>query len=201
MLLTYYNFTIAQQTATATMINANLRGNRFISKNIKVTDHFANGPPSNTLKIKATLKMLRSLKEIGVEAESLTDDDIQGDYDILKRLACKIRQELMLERQDLRGLSWLKLGEKEPSLKKQLGLNLEKLAFDRGISIHVCEDMWVADRLLFESFRGSMDRKKKTGGKKSLSSNSDNSDSGCNPANASSLPPPPSGAIDHQASK
>ena len=173
------------------MVNANLRGNRFIPKHLPVHNYSGKGTPSNTLKIKAMLKMLKAFKEVGVEVESITDEDIQGEYDVLKKFACKIRQAMLSERQDLQGITWLKLGEKEPSIKKQLTLDLEKLAFNKGIAIYACEDMWAADRLLFESFRGSTERKKSSKQTKNGTNNTDSTDSSSNsnnPASVAALP-------------
>lgn len=139
------------------MVNANLRGERFIKKVLPLAlaiDTKNSGTPSNIARIKAMLKTLKGCEE-GVGPEEIMDDEIQANYDFLKQLARRIHQAFAMDCPELNHLSWSKLGQGHPTIKSQLILDLEKKAFDANIKIHHCEDMWAADRLLFDAFRAS----------------------------------------------
>ncbi|KAL0582409.1 hypothetical protein ABG067_007742 [Albugo candida] len=145
----------AQESATASIANANMRGDRFIVKvpqGARKTNSTAT--PSNKDRIKAMLKVLRSVEE-GIELGSINDEDIAEKYKTLKVLASRVHGDFVLNNTNLKGFSWYKLGENHPSLKNNLMMQLEGKAFQSKINLHYCVEMWGADRLLFEAFRGT----------------------------------------------
>lgn len=139
------------------MIDANMRGDRFIAK---VMPQARNDPtskktPSNPKRIMALLEYLQSLlpkdQTDGIDPKEAAE----MKYNSLKASARRIRQRLFAENPELRGISWKAFGAKYPSLQKKLTLELETIAFKGGINIYYCLDMWCSDRLLFDAFRGS----------------------------------------------
>lgn len=144
------------------MMNANSRGDRFIEKVVPLAKSINNkisGTPNNTIRIKALLQTLKGM-ENNVAAETITNDEIQSDYSSLKSSARRLHQNFVQQHPQLKDVSWDELGNLNPTIKSSLMLELEKKAFDAGVDIHLCKDMWAADRLLFEAFRGSKRSKK-----------------------------------------
>lgn len=143
------------------MSNAKLKGPRYLEKMLPEAKQRSNGSrtPFNSIRITALLKVLRASK-LGVELFNIKDEDVVDDYNCLKAFARRIRQNLFLKQPELRGISWSKLGQEHPSIQKTLSLELENRAYENGIYIHNCVEMWGADRLLSESFRGAGKAKK-----------------------------------------
>jgi hypothetical protein len=162
------------------MVNSNLRGERFIKKVLplaKATNSRNSSTPSNIARIKAMLKVLIGRQE-NVRVENIIDEQVEDDYKSLKTSARGIYRAFVADHPNSKGLSWSKLGQVNPTVKNQLILNLEKKAYDSGINIHFCEDMWAADRLLFEAFRGSRSK----GNNNSFAVENSSSDSNNNPS-------------------
>lgn len=146
------------------MMNANSRGDRFIEKVVplaKSTNNKISGTPNNTIRIKALLKTLRGM-ENNVAPETVTNDEIQSAYSGLKSSARRLHQNFVEQHPQLKNASWDELGNLNPTIKSSLMLDLEKKAFDTGVNIHLCKDMWAADRLLFEAFRGCKRSKRRS---------------------------------------
>lgn len=134
-----------------------MRGERFIPKVLPQARRAASNnkaTPSNPIRIKAMLKLLESIEK-KTTIDDVSDEDIADQYRNLKVLACRIHSSFVFNHQHLKDLSWHKLGEEHPSLQNKLKLDLEGKAFQSGVDIQYCVEMWAADRLLFEAFRGS----------------------------------------------
>lgn len=155
------------------MMNANSRGDRFIEKVVplaKSTNNKTSGTPNNTIGIKALLKTLKGMED-NVAAETVTNDEVQSTYSTLKSSARRLHQNFVQQHPQLKNASWDELGNLNPTIKSSLMLELEKKAFDAGVNIHLCKDMWAADRLLFEAFRGSKRSKKHSSNDKPATTN------------------------------
>lgn len=131
-----------------------MSGDRFIEKILPEARQGYDGrTPSIPRRIHALLSYLKRIDERN-DNQSIRRKDNDNLYHCLKVFARRIRRSLFDSRHDLHGMSWKQFGEKHLSLRKQLCLELEKTARDEGINLHLCVEMWDADRLLFEAFRG-----------------------------------------------
>lgn len=136
------------------MVDADMSGVRFIEKVLPESRQGYDGrAPPIPRRIHALLNYLKRIDQRN-DNQSISRKDNENLYHCLKVFARRIRRSLFDSRHDLRGVSWKQLGEKHLSLQKQLCLELEKTARDEGIDLHLCVEMWGADRLLFEAFRG-----------------------------------------------
>lgn len=116
--------------------------------------------PTNFQRLFHLLKYLRAVKDNRGVNDVIADEEVQGDYDVLKRASCRLRQEMIENDKQLKVLSWREVGLQDPSLQKRAVLALEAKAWAAGIALFRCEKMWGADRFMFEAFRGgSKDRK------------------------------------------
>lgn len=137
------------------MVNANMRGTRYIEK---VMEEARSGirkksTPSNSVRILALLKHLYNLNPM--HTKSAEEETISDQYNTLKASARRLRQKLYFDHPDMKGFSWNQVGKKYPSIKSKLTLELERIALGHGVNLHHCQEMWAADRLLFEAFRSS----------------------------------------------
>jgi hypothetical protein len=156
---------IAQRDAIASATNTNLRGDRPIEKVLPEARSTSNGYPSNRRRLVALLKFFKATNtDEGSAPTTIADEDVEAEYDVLKVYAGRQKALLLDQYPRYKDSTWADIGKEEPSIQKNAILALEKKAFDGGFPLHLCQEMWAADRLLFEAFRSSSKPKNSNSG-------------------------------------
>ena len=93
---------------------------------------------------------------------TIDESSIKDTYEDLKKLACRERNDAIAADLSIKTMSWKDLKGYNPSKHEQLKLNLEPKAFLLyKVKLHLCQESWGADRLMFEAFRGGSKGKKR----------------------------------------
>ena len=93
----------------------------------------------------------------------VNESSIKDTYEDLKKLACRERNDAIAADVLIKSMSWKYLKGYNPSKHAQLKLNLEsKACLLYKAKLHLCQESWGADRLMFEAFRGGSKGKKKS---------------------------------------
>ncbi|KAG2203687.1 hypothetical protein INT46_003334 [Mucor plumbeus] len=144
----------AQQSAIANPANSNLRGNRYIPTTLAGTKQ------KTSTRIKTLLKCLHT--DSSDNCATIDESSIKDTYEDLKKLACRERNDAIAADLSIKTMSWKDLKGYNPSKHGQLKLNLESKAFLLyKVKLHLCQESWGADRLMFEAFRGGSKGKKR----------------------------------------
>lgn len=120
-----------------------MRGTRYKDKMMKKAGSGKKQrTPSNLTRILVLLRYLYNLNPANANTMSAKEEATSDQYDTLKAMVRCLRQKLYFDHPEIKGLSWHKVGGKYSSIKRRITLELEGIAFHRGINLHLWLDMW-----------------------------------------------------------